>query len=71
MTGKEGYFLAKQQITDTIYHRTERLEEIAKKLEQDGDKNGCATARAKIYELEKLRSYVRNVMLWCSDNDKN
>jgi prefoldin subunit 5 len=48
----EGYFLAKRQMVEAI---DSRLEKLNKELEKNKD---------TIQEVESLRNYVRNHMLW-------
>lgn len=71
MNGKEGYFLAKYQLTESLAYRIEKYEKQARLAEAEGNVNGHIAAKSRIDELEKIRSYVRNVMLWDTDNDKN
>lgn len=69
MTGKDGYFLAKRQLGESLAYRIERIEEEAKRAESEGDAHAYISAKARIHELEKIRSYIRNVMLWNTEND--
>ncbi|NJO48098.1 MAG: hypothetical protein HC840_00115 [Leptolyngbyaceae cyanobacterium RM2_2_4] len=71
MTGKDGYFLAKRQLGESLAYRIEKYEAEAKRAEADGDVHKHIAAKSRVDELEKIRSYVRNVMLWDTDNDKN
>lgn len=71
MTGKDGYFLAKRQLQESLAYRITRLEEEAKRAGQSGDDRQEVITKGKIYEMEKVLSYVRNVMLWDTDNDRN
>ncbi len=69
MNGKEGYFLAKRELGQSLAYRIEKYEQEAKRAEAEGNVHAHIAAKSRIDELEKVRSYVRNVMLWDKDND--
>jgi hypothetical protein len=54
----DGFMKAKRQITTSILGRIEILEE------QRGDAAFTADREARIEELEALRKYIRNVVLY-------
>jgi hypothetical protein len=70
MTGKEAYFKAKREVQMTIYRRLEKLEKQMNELEptaENVDKHRFL--KGKYEALEELNSFVRNVMLWNTEND--
>lgn len=60
----DGYFLAKKQMQEALDYRISFYLNEATKAAQGGDERMESIARAKIAELEDVRKYVRNVMLW-------
>lgn len=61
MKPSDAFLLAKRQITEAIDSRLEVLKESS-----DDNKEAIAITE----ELEKLRSYVKNVMLWKNRDGK-
>ena len=57
---KEGYFLAKREMLDSIDNRIAILEDKKKGASRQYIKE----ANVIIKTLETTRSYIRNVMLW-------
>ena len=59
----QGYLQAKRQMVAAIDYRIQKYHEELVDLKRMSipDSNGLA---ARIDELEKIRSYVRNAMLW-------
>lgn len=62
----EGYFLAKRQLQDALLYRIEQYEKKLDTLKVTSidDADEYDTLVEKIEELELVRNYVRNVMLW-------
>lgn len=69
MTGKDGYFLAKRELQKSLDYRIAKQESEAKRAEAEENVHAHIAAKSRLDELEKIRSYVRNVMLWDKDND--
>jgi Icc-related predicted phosphoesterase len=61
---KNEYFKLKHAITDAIIAQEERLEESKKTLSTTTYMTPVQAVDSTIAELEKLRSYIRNVMLY-------
>jgi hypothetical protein len=59
-----GFLHAKRTMVQAIDNRLEILNESLVKLDESDFGNTAQIYREKIYELEALRNYVRNVMLW-------
>ena len=65
MSDKDGYFLAKRQMVEAIDSRTLLLtaqKAALAQIEENVDKHREISIR--IIELETIRAYIRNVMLW-------
>lgn len=71
MTGREGFELAKRRIVDGIDSRLELLQKIESSSEhtQISDWAMKLSLRSQIQELEKVRDFVRNTLLWKSEDN--
>lgn len=68
MTGEEGYLLAKRQVQT---HLKGRIEILRKKLDTDEYMTSfeMSSTLDEIRIIEKVRNYLRNSLLWDSNND--
>lgn len=69
MTGKDGYFLAKREMVAALDRRAEKYAEEARVAESAEDEKAVLAAKSKQHATETFRSFVRNVMLWDTNND--
>lgn len=66
----EGYFLAKRQLADAIESRRVKLEMDQRLAGKMKDTKSFDDIGSKLEELETVRQYVRNVMLWDTSDGK-
>jgi hypothetical protein len=71
MKAIDGYFLAKREMVEAIDRRIEIIKTKRDKLSRIGDNVTMYVGLDyQIQTLEEVRSFVRNVMLWNTENDK-
>lgn len=65
----EGYLKAKRQMVEMLDRRIENYQTIISQMTERGFNSipERAAAFTQISELEKIRDYVRNGMLWNTD----
>ena len=69
MTGKEGFFLAKAQMQESLDGRLEVLDRLLDEAQAEGDTAECALLVHEMKIIEKVRSHFRNSLLWNTEND--
>lgn len=65
MDAKDGYFLAKRQIVEAL---DVRIENLYAQIKLSGRDSQFHLDGAVVLELERLRDYVRNCMLWKNED---
>lgn len=64
MPHKEAYFMAKKQMTDALEYRLSIYEQTLQEAEDQRNVDLHRIMKARIQEVEEMRSFVRNGMLW-------
>jgi hypothetical protein len=71
MKAMDGYFLAKREMVEAIDRRIEIIKTKRDKLSRIADNVTMYVGLDyQIQTLEEVRGFVRNVMLWNTENDK-
>jgi hypothetical protein len=66
----DGYFLAKREMNEALINRIDIYVAKSQSAHLLGDAIQAAMFRQLASDLEKFRGFVRNVMLWDTDNGK-
>lgn len=63
-TPSDGFFIAKRQMQESLDNRIGILLAKKKKLTDESNYTGLTIVLIQIDQLESIRDYVRNGMLW-------
>lgn len=64
----EGYFKAKREMQDSLDHRLGMIAYKINKCRQEDNYTGITLLLIEQEQLEGIRNYVRNGMLWDTEN---
>lgn len=69
MSKSDGFFIAKRQMQETLDNKLCELLTKKRKLTEESNYTGLTIVLIQIDQLESIRDYVRNGMLWDKRND--
>lgn len=67
-TPSDGFFIAKRQMQEALDNRLGALMVKKRKLTEESNYTGLTIVLIQIDQLESIRDYVRNGMLWDTRN---